>query len=121
MGNPHKGEADLVAGDKSFTLKFSMNAIASVEDLLDKDITQITDMLNGRGQRVSLWRAMLWAGLRANHPGLTLADAGDIMEAATLAETMKQVGAALKAAFPQPVEGEAENPQKASPDGTGNA
>lgn len=120
MANPLKGEVDLVAGDKTYTLRMSINEIVQLETLLDKGVQEISAILgNDQDVRIGAWRAALWASLQANHKGLTLEDAGDIMGEAGMPEVMAKVGEALQLAFPSDEGGKKPNPQKASRAGTG--
>lgn len=122
MANSLKGEVELKAGAATLTLVFSINAIIELETLIDMGVNEIAELLgNPETIRLGTWRAILWAGLRENHPGYTLADAGRILGEATLAITAEAIGEALTLAFPNEdvAGGEGKNPQAAGPDGTG--
>lgn len=104
MANPHKGEATLTAGERSFTLVYTINSICELEDALNKGINEIvTDMA-----RMSVMRAMLWAGLMDKH-AMSLKEAGDVMHEAGLKAVTVAVNSALANAFP------AEKGSKANP------
>ena len=120
MANPHRGEVDLVVGERTYVLRMSINEIAQLESLLDKGVQEISAILgNDQDVRIGAWRAALWAALQANHKGLTLEDAGEIMGEAGMPEVMAKVGEALQLAFPANEGGRKPNPQKASRAGTG--
>jgi hypothetical protein len=120
MANPHRGEVDLIVGDRTYVLRMSINEIAQLESLLDKGVQEISAILgNDQDVRIGAWRAALWASLQANHKGLTLEDAGDIMGEAGMPEVMAKVGEALQLAFPSNEGGQKPNPRKASRAGTG--
>ena len=72
MANPEKGEVAFQVADAEYTLKFSTNAICELEERLNKGLNEIVANM----ARVSVVRAMLWAGLRAHHPGDTACQAG---------------------------------------------
>ncbi len=119
MANQHRGEVDLIAGDKTFVLRMSINEIAQLETLLDLGVMEISALLSSDSPRVGSWRAALWAALQCHHKGTTLDDAGDIIGAAGLPAVMAAVGEALTVAFPQSDGVVKENPRKASRRGTG--
>lgn len=120
MANPHRGEVDLVVGAQTYVLRMSINEIAQLESLLDKGVNEISAILgNDQDVRIGAWRAALWAALQANHKGLTLEAAGDIMGEAGMPQVMARVGEALQLAFPASEGGKKPNPQKASRAGTG--
>lgn len=111
MANRERGEVELKAGDKSYTLRLSFNAIAEIETLLDKGINEIAAMLrNPDDFRIGTWRVMLWGALREFHPG-SLDDAGEIMGRAGVKATVEALGETMTLGFP---EQEEENPPKAS-------
>ena len=112
MANAHRGEIAFTAGDKAYTLRLSVNAIAEVEGLLDAGIADIVETLR-ETPKMSTIRAILWGGLREFHPKLSLLDAGEIIDELGVQETSQLVGRALEAAFPQP-EGEPRPSQEAA-------
>ena len=96
MANPARGEVALKAGGLEYTLKFSTNAICELEDRLDKGLNTIVANM----ERVSTVRALLWAGLRAHHPEVTIAGVGEIIDGIGIAAVTDTLGKALAAAFP---------------------
>lgn len=98
MANPEKGEVAFKAADAEYTLRYSTNAICELEDHLGRGLNAIVADL----ERVSTVRALLWAGLRAKHPEITLKAAGEIMDKCGVPTTVGAVSDALKAAFPPP-------------------
>lgn len=96
MANPARGEVALRAAETDYTIKFSTNAICEVEDRLDKGLNTIIANM----ERVTTVRALLWAGLRAHHPDMTLAGAGEIIDRVGMAPVTEAIGKALTAAFP---------------------
>lgn len=104
MANPARGEVALKVGDLDYTLKFSTNAICELEDHLNRGLNEIVSDL----ERLSVVRALLWAGLRSNHPELTLKMAGDIIDKCGMPAAVDHVGTALRLAFP---------PETGSPNG----
>lgn len=97
MANPHRGEVALVAGDKTYTLALTINAVCELEDLLQKSVSEIEQ---DRGSIRTL-RAMLWAALREHHP-MDLEDAGRLMQEAGASAAGEAVRKAVSLAFPAP-------------------
>jgi hypothetical protein len=98
MANPLRGEVAFTVADVEYTLKFSTNAICELEQLQNKGLNEIVGDL----ERLSTVRALLWAGLRAKHPGVTLVMAGDLIDAIGMVPATEVIGRALNAAFPPP-------------------
>lgn len=82
MANGEKGEVDVAVDGKTYTLRLNANALCELETLLSSREERVTF------QQVVSWcaagqllavRALLWAALRAYHPGVTLQDAGELM------------------------------------------
>lgn len=114
MANKDRGEVDLVAGGKTYTLRMSLNAVAEIEELLDKGINDIAAMVRDPADfRIGTWRVLLWGSLREFHK-VTLEEAGEIMGAAGIDLVVDVVGEAMKLAFPDAKEGGEKNPPKAS-------
>lgn len=116
MANPQRGEVDLKAGKKTYTLRFSYNAMATIEELLDVGINDLGPMLSDPKRfRIGTWRALLWGALLEMHPDLSLEDAGEIIGAAGVDEVVARIGEALTLFFPEAKPGASENPRTASP------
>lgn len=109
MANPQKGEVALNAGDKTYSIRFSTNALASIEDVLDMGVSEVIGAMQG-SVKIGTLRAVLWGGLQSSHKGTSLLDAGDIIDAAGVAVASEAISKALQLAFPVP-EGGAKNPQ----------
>lgn len=116
MANPKIGYVDLPAGETTYTLRLSVNALVEAETLLDKSINDIIATLD----RVGTLRAIMWAALLEKHPNTTLLDAGEIIGAVGADAAGVAIGEALKAAFPDDLKGDA-RPPKAARAGTGKA
>lgn len=112
MANLHKGEVELKAGDSTYILRYSIDAICSLEDDLNMGFPVIAaDMSDPRKMRISSIRKVFLAGLREHQPDMTLKRAGDlIVEAGGAAEVLGKIAEAFGAAFP-----EAEASDKRSP------
>jgi hypothetical protein len=75
--NPLKGEVsfELVSGE-AYTLQFTIDAVCTLEDLLDKSSMEIATAL-ARG-RIGTLRAAMWAGLQAHHK-ISVREAGELI------------------------------------------
>lgn len=114
MANRDRGEVELAFGKERYTLRMSMNAVANIEDYLDKGINEIADMVRDpKDFRIGTWRVLLWGALKEHH-NISIEEAGEIMGRAGVKFVVEKVGEAMALAFPE-ADGEAENPQNASP------
>ncbi|WP_157014896.1 GTA-gp10 family protein [Mesorhizobium xinjiangense] len=115
MANPHRGQVSLEAGDKAYTLSFSVNAICELEDALDRPVARIAEELNDpENIRMSTVRSVIWAALQDCHPGTTIQEAGEIATVAGTTAIMEALGRAFQLAFPDAAEGKGKpRPRKA--------
>jgi hypothetical protein len=64
------------AGANQYKIEYDMNSICDFEDVTGMQVAFITHRsLSG----LNSLRALFWAGLQKNHPGLSLKDVGNIM------------------------------------------
>lgn len=116
MANPHRGSVALQAGDRAYTLSFSVNAICELEAELDKPVSEIIASIQDPKQlRLSSVRALVWAALRDHHEDVTVKDAGIITTDAGIQVAVEKVGEAFKLAFPE-AKGKANPPKAAAGD-----
>lgn len=94
MANPYNGEVSLADGDKTWTLCLTINSICDVEEETGQD-------LMGSLRKLSTLRLMLYAALKAKHPGITRVEAGDIIVSAGAARVTDAVMKAIALAFPK--------------------
>lgn len=122
MANPHKGDVAFEAEGRSYTLRFSANAIVALEDCIDKPISEISALLGDvTSLRMKNVRAVFWAGLTDHHPDVTAARAGQIIDAVGFGRAVELIGLAFSRAFPD-TSGEANPPMPGQDrDGTGSA
>lgn len=121
MTNPEKGEIAFEANGTTYTLQFTIDAICTLEGLLDKSIFQISALL--AANRVTAVRAALWAGLLTHHPKITVQQAGNLLPVLKVDGAITMIGKALEAAFgaeEAASEGEASPPTPGEA-GTGDA
>lgn len=107
MANKHRGQVALEVDGATFNMRLSINSLCEMESILQGDM-----MAALQNPDIRTIRAVVWAALSADKPGLTLAQAGEIIDAVGLAEIGKKVGDLVALTFPKP-EGDAapENPQ----------
>ncbi len=90
MANPHRGEVALVAGDKTYTLVFTINALCDIEEA-HPGVNILSDF-----SKLSNIRYLLLAGLAARHPETKKADAGNILQEAGFQSVQVAVAEALQ-------------------------
>ena len=79
LGRPYfcmKPFVTLEFNDKPRRLKFGINALCEIEDVLGKPITELADMSLG----VREVRMFLWAAFKEDEPEITLQDVGNLMD-----------------------------------------
>lgn len=102
MANPFRQEHKIIGeSGRTYSLKYSMNAVVELEEALRMPISQFTQLAHNFGVREA--RALLWAGLLHKQKDLTIEQAGDILEDIGLEKASKEAAEAL---------GEALNPKK---------
>ncbi len=103
MANPHKGEVELKAGDETYVLRYSIDAICDLEERLGKSFPVLaSEMADPTKFSVGLVRNVLHAGLCEKHPDISVKQAGElILSAGGLIAVMEKVSAAFAAAFPK--------------------
>lgn len=118
MPNPARGEVALKAGDQTYTLSMSINAICCVEEHFDLPIAEVADRLNVDNPRMADVRAFLWAALQDHQQGLTMEEAGRLAADGGIPAVLAALGKVLTAAFPQAdaasTEGNGRKPRRAA-------
>jgi len=112
MANAVRGQVSLKAGDTTYTLSLSANAICELEDATGKDISDIAEAFNKGSVSMKSIRSLVWAALQDQHHEIDLKGAGDVITAAGMARCVEAIGHAFKAAFPE-AEGSGSRPPKA--------
>src|SRR5262245_54422767 len=81
MANKAKGEVGFEADGKAYTLVFTFNAMCALESQLDGETFAgvAAAMVSGRLKAMHI-RAMIWAGLQRDHKGVTVNQAGDLVD-----------------------------------------
>ena len=113
MANALRGEASFEAGGRAFRLKYDWNAAAEFEEASGRPLSDaLLDVAREKLSAKSL-RAMLWAGLQADHPDVTLKETGRLIDQMGRREAQRVMGVALRYFFPElePEEGKPPDPQ----------
>jgi hypothetical protein len=101
MANPARGQVPLVAGETTYTLSLSINAICCIEEHFDQPIGEVAARLNlGESVRMGDVRALLWGALQDHHEGCTIKDAGRIATEAGIQSVVAAFGRLFEVAFP---------------------
>lgn len=104
MANKERGEIALDVKGRSYTLRLDMNALCELESALStggKEVTFHQALRMVERQHLGATRALLWAGLRAHHPDLTIVDVGNLMlEMGGIQDIEAQLKAAVEASMP---------------------
>lgn len=100
MANKFKGDVSFDAGGRSFTMRFSANALCELEDATGMGINALLTVLADPAKmRLKMVRAVLWAGLQDHHPDVTLHQAGEIITDLSLTKAMDLAGKSFELAF----------------------
>lgn len=134
MANKNKGEVSLKAGDKTYNLALTLNAMCELEEMFSKDGVEMTfEQIATKAETNQRYlRAFLWAVLQRDHPEIVLKreaadraskDVSDVIEEAgglvVMAEVLKELERANNpdkrdiAALGQEGRAAAGNPRKA--------
>lgn len=101
MANKYRGEVTLKAGDKTYTLDLSLNALCEAEGILGRTIMKIAEELNDPERlSVTSLRGILCAALREHHGDVSVKEAGRIAGVAGFQATLDAIGLAFQASMP---------------------
>lgn len=102
MPNKLRGEVALQAGEKTYTLHLSVNALCALENEVGRGANEIfVDLDKGNKVKVGTIRAIVWAALTDNHPEITLKEAGAIITEIGMADLVAKLAAAIVASYPE--------------------
>lgn len=80
----------LQVGDIIFELEYTVNSVCDLEEVTGKSILEVFAM-----PEFSSIRSLLWCGLIANIPGLTIIKAGNILQEWLKTRTIQELVASL--------------------------
>lgn len=119
MANPHKGEVTFPAGEESYTLSFSANALAELEDMLGIGVSEFGELMSDPKKiRMKTMRTIFHAGLLDHHPDVDAKQAAMLFSKVMPTEAVGLIVKAFGLAFPDGKEADA-NPPKPGQDGIG--
>jgi hypothetical protein len=105
MANRERGEASITVGEgasqQTYTFRLSMNDICSLEEAvssaLGKPVTypQITERAIAGSMTYMRW--VFWGALQHYHAGMTIQEAGELIESIGLEETQRKLAAIAEA------------------------
>jgi hypothetical protein len=122
LANRFKGEVAFEAGEASYTMRFSANALCELEDALEMGVNTVaTQLANPESMRLKMVRVVFWAGLRDHHPDITLHQAGEIITDVSLTKAMGLVSRAFELAFQDNSKTHPQKPGQKSPAAKGEA
>lgn len=93
MANKQRGLVEIEL-DKKRTLRYTLNALAELEDVLGVPLSELEGVQMGMKQV----RAFLWAGLIHEDKELTLEQVGDMVDFENMKEVNDKITEAFKAA-----------------------
>lgn len=114
MPNAVKGETKL----GEHTLVYSFNALCLLEEEKGEKIGVLLEQLEAGVGLLEL-RTFIWAGLQEKHPGTSLEDAGDVIQAVGIPTALAAIETAVTAAFAVEAKGKKPRPPRAAKGGTG--
>lgn len=121
MANAHKGDVSFDVAGKTYTLRFSVDALCQLEDQLGMGFPAIVlSMQNPKTLRLGTARAVLWAGLIEHHPDIDVKAAGELMVAGGgMMKVMPKIEEGFARAFPELEAEDKAHPRKPGRNGTG--
>lgn len=111
MANPHRGQVAFIVDGTAYTMRLSSNALCDLEGILQRSALAAFTSLAVEPE-VRTVRAIVWAALSESRPGITLAEAGTIIDAVGFVPMMEKLTELVALTYPK-AEGAAapENPQ----------
>ncbi len=123
MANPERGEVDLVAGERTYTLFLSTNALCAMQKRQSKTFGQILSSIMALD--IEALRAMAYAVLQKHHANTFKTDdaVGDLIDVVSMKKVKDAMVELFTLSMPPEEEkkasGSANPPQSGEPDGIG--
>jgi hypothetical protein len=118
LDNPLRGEQRIEVGGRELVLYYDIDVLCRLETHLDLGIEEIAGQLNA-GARLSLLRAIFWAGLWTRQPDLTEVEAGELFRELAPGAIKTLVVAGLNNVFPTAAEAADTGGPRAAPEANG--
>lgn len=112
MANPHKGEVEVRAGAEVYTLRYTVNAKVQIEAAFDLPWGKVIERIFDPDVRTTDMVRFFAGGLWHHHRDITDAEAGEIMDAAGEAETVRAILKALGLSVPEDEGGAKKKPAR---------
>lgn len=102
MANPVKGEVEFEAEGVVYTLRFTVNAVVSLEEATGSTFPALSaDLSDPLKVSMKLVRLLFWAALQDAHPTVDVLRAGDLIpHAGGMVGAMALIVKALERSFP---------------------
>lgn len=98
MANKLKGEVAFTAGDRGYTLVYTIDALIALEEHFGQSVQELGAMLQ-ENLRMKDLRILFHAGLQARHPDVDVVEAGRVMSELGLTDCGGLIGRAFTLAF----------------------
>jgi len=122
MANKFKGEYEFKAGDETFVMSFSADALVECEAALGKSADQIVEMFNDPSKMtLAAMRLLFWKGLADQREGFTLDQTRAVLKRLLPSEMGEHLARAFILAMPDAPSGDARPPMPDQANGTGPA
>lgn len=119
-GNPVRGDGAIEIAGKRAVLRFTTNALCAAEEAAGYGVPEMARRLRDGTMFLSDFRALMWAGLLHERPGLTLEAAGMLMDEIGMDELECAILEAFIASMPKrDDDAEAADDGDADPTGAG--
>lgn len=92
MANKKRGFVEIELDGKVRKLRYTLNALAELEDRLEISLAELSDAKMGMKQI----RAFLWAGLIHENEGLTESEVGEMVDFENMEYISEKIGEAFK-------------------------
>lgn len=102
-----KKSVPIKLGGQTFNFRFDFNALCEFCHAIDIPISEIGDKSASQMGPYEI-RALIWAGLVWENPGLTVSDVGDMIDFSNLSYITEKAIEAFEGAFPEGKIGETE-------------
>ncbi|OUO91825.1 GTA-gp10 family protein [Cloacibacillus sp. An23] len=73
---------EITINGKNYKIEFGLNAVCLLEDTVHQPLSAVMQQISNGVLDLRMTRAIFWAGLLANHRGMTLERAGAILDQA---------------------------------------
>lgn len=112
-------ETTFKVGADEFRVAFGWNAAVEFETVARRTLSAALEEIAETQLSATSLRAMLWAGLRKHHAGVSLEEAGGMLDALGRREAQRIMGVAVRTFFPELAGDEGSDAPAAAPPAKG--